>query len=291
MKVLFCTDGSQISFDAIKNFASYSKKFVVDIICVIDWHFYPMYMESSIHDYQDTYEQIADKILNFAQENIAATGNLVDKKIKAFGNIAEEILKQTKKEDYELLILGSHGKKGIKSWLGSVSREVINTTKKNIFISKNRTENKNILFTTDGSEYSLIVIKKALDLLDMTDCSIFTIQVEKDINNVPVELKNNPQWINQIKEQQEQERNKISKELCKVFKEKNLLISREINLIGDPAEKILELNSQMNFDLIVMGSHSKNIIQRFILGSTSMRVLERAKNSVMILSPKANRTN
>ena len=248
-------------------------------------------MESSIHDYQDTYEQIADKILNFAQENIAATGNLVDKKIKAFGNIAEEILKQTKKEDYELLILGSHGKKGIKSWLGSVSREVINTTKKNIFISKNRTENKNILFTTDGSEYSLIVIKKALDLLDMTDCSIFTIHVEKDINNVPVELKNNPQWINQIKEQQEQERNKISKELCKVFKEKNLLISREINLIGDPAEKILELNSQMNFDLIVMGSHSKNIIQRFILGSTSMRVLERAKNSVMILSPKANRTN
>ena len=76
-----------------------------------------------------------------------------------------------------------------------------------------------------------------------------------------------------------------------LFNAKNLCIKRELTLIGDAAEKILEINNNMNFDLIVMGSHSKNVFQRLILGSTSMRVLERAKNSIMIISPKSNRKN
>ena len=181
MKVLFCTDGSQISFDAIKNFALYSKaQTVIDIICVIDWHFYPMYMESPIRNYQNTYEEIADKILDFAQENINSVGKIVDRKIKVFGNIAEEILKQTKKQEYELIILGSHGKKGIRSWLGSVSREVINTTHKNVFLSKNNSQNKKILFTTDGSQNSEYVIQKAIDFLDFANSTIYLTYVQKD---------------------------------------------------------------------------------------------------------------
>lgn len=287
MKVLFCTDGSQISFDAIKNFAQYSKKHtVIDVICVVDWHFYPMYMDSAVKNYQVTYEEMADKILDFAQENISATGNLVDRKIKVFGNIAEEILKQTKKQEYELIILGSHGKKGIRSWLGSVSREVINTTHKNIFLSKNNSDKKNVLFTTDGTESSLLVIEKALKLLDMTDMFIYTVHVQKDLENLPIELRSDKHWLNDIIRQQKEEYKQISKDVRNIFTKNNLLISQEINLIGEPAEKILELNNEYNFDLIVMGSHSKNALQRLLLGSTSMRVLERAKNSVMIISPK-----
>ena len=289
MKVLFCTDGSQISFDAIKNFAIYSKtETVIDIICVIDWHFYPMYMESPIKNYQNTYEEIADKILDFAHENINALGKIVDRKIKVFGNIAEEILKQTKKQEYELIILGSHGKKGIRSWLGSVSREVINTTHKNIFLSKNNSQNKKILFTTDGSQNSEYVIQKAIDLLNMRDMKIYLAHVEKDLNHIPIELKNNKSWMDKIRAQQEEETKKIIKSARNIFETNNLYPNQEITLIGEPAEKILEINEEHNFDLIIMGSHSKNAIQRLLLGSTSMRVLERAKNSVMIIYPKHN---
>ncbi|MBO5947311.1 universal stress protein [bacterium] len=287
MKVLFCTDGSQISFDAIKNFALYSKaQTVIDIICVIDWHFYPMYMESPIRNYQNTYEEIADKILDFAQENINSVGKIVDRKIKVFGNIAEEILKQTKKQEYELIILGSHGKKGIRSWLGSVSREVINTTHKNVFLSKNNSQNKKILFTTDGSQNSEYVIQKAIDFLDFANSTIYLTYVQKDLNHIPIELKTNKTWLDKIQEQQKEETKDIIKTAKKVFEKNNLSISQEITLIGEPAEKILEINEEHNFDLIIMGSHSKNALQRLLLGSTSMRVLERAKNSVMIIYPR-----
>lgn len=287
MKVLFCTDGSQISFDAIKNFAIYSKaEIVIDIICVIDWHFYPMYMESPIKNYQNTYEEIAEKILDFAQDNINALGKVVNKKIKVFGNIAEEILKQTKKDEYELIILGSHGKKGIRSWLGSVSREVINTTHKNIFLSKNNSQNKNILFTTDGTQNSEYVIQKSIDYLDMSDSSIYLAYVQKDLNHIPVELKSNKNWMTKIQQQQQEETKTIIKSARNIFERNNLFVNQEITLIGEPAEKILEINEEHNFDLIIMGSHSKNALQRLLLGSTSMRVLERVKNSVMIIYPK-----
>lgn len=287
MKVLFCTDGSQISFDAIKNFALYSKaQTVIDVICVIDWHFYPMYMESPIKNYQNTYEEIADKILDFAQENINSVGKIVDRKIKVFGNIAEEILKQTKKQEYELIILGSHGKKGIRSWLGSVSREVINTTHKNVFLSKNNSQNKKILFTTDGSQNSEYVIQKAIDFLDFANSTIHLAYVQKDLNHIPIELKTNKTWLDKIQEQQQEETKEIIKTAKKLFEKNNLSINQEITLIGEPAEKILEINEEHNFDLIVMGSHSKNALQRLLLGSTSMRVLERAKNSVMIIYPR-----
>ena len=67
MKALFCTDGSDISFYALENIKAYCVDLELDILCVIDWHFYPMYMESPIKNYQNTYEEIADKILDFAE--------------------------------------------------------------------------------------------------------------------------------------------------------------------------------------------------------------------------------
>ena len=286
MKILFCTDGSKISFNAIKNFMQYSKQFTADIICVADWHFYSLYKENPTQNYQETYEELSDKILSEAQEYILSGGNIVDKIIKGYGNVSEEIMKQTQKQEYSLIVMGSNGKKGFRSWLGSVSRAVINTSLKNIFISKNETCDKKVLFTTDGSEYSDYVIQKALEMLDLTECLVYLIYVEKDLNNLPIELKTNSHWFNKIIEQQKQEKEQILKRISEIFNSKNIQIKREFSLIGEPAEKILEINNDIDFDLIIMGSHSKNALQRMLLGSTSMRVLERAKKSVMIIYPK-----
>ena len=41
MKILFCTDGSKISFNALKNIAYWIKQATIDTICVIDWNILP----------------------------------------------------------------------------------------------------------------------------------------------------------------------------------------------------------------------------------------------------------
>ena len=55
MRILFCTDGSKISFNALKNISRWVKNAFVDTICVIDWSFLPS--EINIEDKNFTYSQ------------------------------------------------------------------------------------------------------------------------------------------------------------------------------------------------------------------------------------------
>ena len=58
-------------------------------------------------------------------------------------------------------------------------------------------------------------------------------------------------------------------------------------IVGDsPADEIIKY--AMDDDLIVMASHSKKGMERFILGSVSEEVLNRVNCHVMILKPKLN---
>ena len=41
MNVLFCTDGSEISFRALRNFSKWARNAEIDAICVVDWSFLP----------------------------------------------------------------------------------------------------------------------------------------------------------------------------------------------------------------------------------------------------------
>jgi len=52
---------------------------------------------------------------------------------------------------------------------------------------------------------------------------------------------------------------------------------------GDPKMRILDLASEWQADLIVMGSHSRNSLERLLVGSTSLAVLSHSPCSVLIV--------
>lgn len=57
----------------------------------------------------------------------------------------------------------------------------------------------------------------------------------------------------------------------------------EMVVDGDAKTKILDLASEWAADIIVMGSHSRNDIERLFLGSTSLAVLSHSPCSVLIV--------
>ena len=144
MKILFCTDGSRISFDALKNISGWIKNAQIDIICVIDWSFLPD--EISIEEKNFTYScaNMADTILDYAEEEIKKLGMTSGNKIKNCGAAIESILEQSEKETYDLILMGSHGKKGLQKWLGSVSQEIINSSKISDYITKEENNKKKV---------------------------------------------------------------------------------------------------------------------------------------------------
>ena len=66
-------------------------------------------------------------------------------------------------------------------------------------------------------------------------------------------------------------------------KYKNSERIRTAVLVGRPEHKIVEFANRRNVDLIVMGSRGLKGISRFVMGSVSRNVSERAKCAVMIV--------
>lgn len=56
--------------------------------------------------------------------------------------------------------------------------------------------------------------------------------------------------------------------------------------IGKPAEQILHLAREMGADLIIIGSHGKTGVERFVLGSVSERIVREAQCAVIVARTK-----
>ncbi|WP_206831278.1 universal stress protein [Alicyclobacillus fructus] len=52
---------------------------------------------------------------------------------------------------------------------------------------------------------------------------------------------------------------------------------------GSPAERIVHAADEAGADLVVLGSHGKNAVDRLLLGSVSTAVLHRAKQAVLVV--------
>ena len=148
MRVLFCTDGSKISFNALHNFAGWARDAVVDVISVIDWTFLPDGICVEEEGFASSCANMADNILDCVQKEIDNSNLTFGQRIKHCGEAVESILEQIKTENYDMVLMGSHGKKGLQSWLGSVSRDVINNISISSYISKETNCSSKILFNT-----------------------------------------------------------------------------------------------------------------------------------------------
>lgn len=284
MRILFCTDGSEISLNALHNAANFLKEAVIDTICVIDWSFLPASMNMESENYSQVYENVADSVLLFAENLITEKGFTPGEKIKSFGSPVESILEQLEKKDYDLILLGSHGKKGLQKWLGSVSRQVISNTQIPIFISKKRTANKKILFTVDGSEPSYNAVKSAVNLFNFKDKEIFIISVKENPELLPMEATLDKNWLDSIEKQQKIHATKAINKAKLIIETAGFSVQNEIILTGNPAQRIIDFSDKEKMDWIIMGARTKTDLSKLLLGSVSKRVLEHTLSDILVIS-------
>lgn len=56
--------------------------------------------------------------------------------------------------------------------------------------------------------------------------------------------------------------------------------------VGDPSREILQLATDLEADLIVVGSHGKKTLERMLVGSVSSTVVKKARCAVLVARPK-----
>lgn len=294
MKILFCTDGSEASFYAIqKTLPLLHKNDKIDIINIIDWGFLPTYVTFPREEeigYPDE-KNAAQKILDKAISLVESQNFTVNKADYTQGQPANTLLEIIKTEDYNLVILGSHGKKGIKKWLGSVSRKVVTKSSVPTLIVKPSEEEilinkKDILAAVDGSEYSYNAIRNAIDLLNLEGGSVEILTIMPGSESLPLEITMDDEWLQKTLKKQKELANEILEKAKQIFQEHGIFVKATLFIEGDPAETILNYTNENKKDLIIMGSHGREGVSDFLLGSVSKRVLDNSLSPVLIVPIK-----
>jgi nucleotide-binding universal stress UspA family protein len=283
MKILFCTDGSKISYNAVKNISEWVKDAVVDIICVIDWSFLPDDVAIESSNFSMSCANVADTVLSYAERLVQEAGFEVGKKIKHCGSAIESILEQAENEDYDLILMGSNGKKGIQKWLGSVSQEIINSSKISDYISKEENKKKRILLTTDGTLCSAGIIEEILPHLKLEDKEIYICMVNEDPSFLFLDGNIDQNWLQDIQRHQNMYASNSIKKIQSILENYGFSANETTVLSGNPAQEIIEYTKRNEIDLVVLGSRNKSRIDRFLTGSESKRVLENTMSDVWLI--------
>jgi len=148
-----------------------------------------------------------------------------------------------------------------------------------------------ILLAVDDSSQSEKAAEKAGELVVALEAevTILTVVDAVIINSSPESVQSQfalEELMVEKKSEVKEKGNKIlnkTENIIKSFqKEKEIKINKLLSS-GSPAEYICEEAEKNDYDLIIMASTGEGGVKRFLLGSTSDRVVRHAETSVMIV--------
>lgn len=87
-------------------------------------------------EYKEAMDKKADEILGYYRKLLEDGGVTNVKTVKKVGNAAEEILTTAREEEADMIIIGSRGKRVGHLFMGSVSREVANSSEIPVLVVK-----------------------------------------------------------------------------------------------------------------------------------------------------------
>jgi len=148
------------------------------------------------------------------------------------------------------------------------------------------TEYRNILVPTDGSDLAQQALGEALTLAELTDATIHVLYVVDDAKvaelatGIGLDDVSMDGDVDQLFERFEAVGEHALDELREAAADRGLTLTTAIRK-GLPEEEILAYVGENEIDLLVMGTHGRRGIERYILGSTTERVLRKSPVPVL----------
>ena len=261
-KILFPTDFS----DASKNAFIYALKLAKNIDAeIITLHVYELpaidYIEVPVYLLKvyeitelsnfENYKHQVPVLRKIAEDNHLEhikISNVLDN-----GNLIDTILRITKDEKIDYIVMGTKGVTGFAStFLGSVTTKVMNETKTVVLAIPEYCQYepiKKILFTTQFKEEDVEVLKKVIDLAKVFHSHVDCLYVKKESD------RNNENSINKWKT---------------IFKDDS--VDFHIVLSNDAEGIILNFIDMHKINMITMRVHHRNLIEKLFHISLSNKL-------------------
>ena len=283
MKVLFCTDGSKISYTAMQNFSNWFDNFSVYALSVADWSCLSDNVLAQASSVVSKCQSNANSVLNYTQDFLASKNIEFGGKINSCGSVVDVILETEKDEEYSYIVMGSNGKKGLQRWLGSVSQEVSSLSKSSVYISKQNMLSNKVVFALDSSLISSSRLTNTLQNIDLSEKEIHLITVYEIPDFLFLEGNIDQNWVVDVDQKQKTEGMFLLSQYEKIFRDFGYDICIKNVLSGNYADEIIKYCDDNEVGLVVCGMKTKNYFTRLLPGSISRRILENVKSDVLIM--------
>jgi len=145
---------------------------------------------------------------------------------------------------------------------------------------------RNILVPTDGSDLALEALEEALTVAELSDATIHVLYVVDDAKiaelagGTGIEDVSLDSDVDGLFERFEAVGEHALDDLREAAADRGLSLTTATRK-GLPDEEILAYVDENEIDLLVMGTHGRRGIERYVLGSTTERVLRRSSVPVL----------
>ena len=248
------------------------------------------------HMHQVYLNSTAEKVQQQMRKGRTKGGQVKMRAEILLGEPIETIGDYVEKNDIGLMIMAASGTSGLKLWrLGSVAERVFRTVNiPTMLIRAPREEYKRklinrILVPLDGSDASKIALPFAEELAIKLKASITLFQMAQRIYSYYVGYMGadmgSAMAIDYNKLDRAEER-RIQAELLKVEKElrqKGIAVTHNMVSGTDPAHEIIETEKKVGADLVVMSTHGRSPIRRWVFGSVAEKVLREGEIPLLLV--------
>lgn len=208
------------------------------------------------------------------------------------GDPASLIVDTAVSEKADLIVMSTHGRSGLDRFImGSVTEKVLQKAPCPVLALRTGDPIRNILITLDGSAMAETAVQPGLDLARGLGAHTTILRVDNqesyldqreldEINRLEPGLAEQvmegfysriPDYVRRIVEEYEQDEGEIDTAIAE----------------GDPADYILRVAADKNADVLVMATHGRTGLRRWLYGSITHKIMRAANRSMLIVRPPA----
>ena len=264
-KLLLATDGSQFSEGAIREAISFAAKCSSRLYAL------------SVLETNPEYETIGSNV--FEKEEAEVTAHLESVRERAsrealacetiFLHGAEphqQIVDTALEKKVDMIVIGRRGRKGLmKVLMGEVASKVIGHAPCKVLVVPKAAKigYKTILVATDGSEHSKAAVTEAIGIAKRCGSAIIALSAIRDDSEL------------------EEAKTNVSNAVDLARKEG--IPAEALTPTGRSYDVIVETAGGRGVDLIVMGTYGKTGLRKFIMGSSTEKVIGHAGCAVLVV--------
>lgn len=286
MKVLLAIDGSPQSsatVQALAHFGPLKEVTLVHALPLPDLDhpmISPEMRDQAMKEMEDTLRPKGEALLDETQAALPKNIETIHR-VHQIGSPSSVILDTAQSARPDLIMIGARGLGPIKELLlGSVSHRVLLHAPCSTFIMKNQLATlQHILLPIEGREDGERIIQYLLSLpfLTLPRITVMTVWPQPQLP-WPVTLGQSKL----LEERALDHARDLAEEVAQLAKEKNFTSHATVGL-GDPAFAILEQAKMLKPDMLIVGSHGRRGISRFLLGSVSHSLVHQAPYPVLVV--------